>query len=152
MEFYILIVFDSLQLVEVGHPVLHVRVQVGVHSPDEPVPLAGDEGADTGVLTCLLNATTDEEAGVVDLGGRLPAQEHLAIAGRGGETDQGDDGVGGDDCREEKQEEQALNAPCGAQEACTDPVHVKSLPYILHPALDIGLSPGRFCQAGSAPP
>lgn len=99
MELHILVVFHGLQHVEVSDPALHVLIHVGVHGTDEAIPLGRNERADAGVVAGLLGAAADEEAGVVELGGGLPSEQDLVIAGCGGEADQGDNGVGGRGCQ-----------------------------------------------------
>ncbi len=94
MEFCALIVVHGLQHIVVSDPPLHILIRVGVHSTDEAIPLSGDERADTRVFAGLLGAATDEEAGAVDLGGGLPAEQDLSLAGGRCEADQGDRGVG----------------------------------------------------------
>ncbi|HID86565.1 MAG TPA: hypothetical protein EYP55_04195 [Anaerolineae bacterium] len=77
---------------------MHVLVEVAVSGPHEPIPLAGDKIADADVLAGLRRAAVQVEAGIVYFAGRLPLQEHLTVAGRGGEADQGDHRLGGDGC------------------------------------------------------
>ena len=74
---------------------MHVLVEVAVFSPDDAIPLAGNEVADANVLAGLRRTAMQEKAGVVYFTGRLPLQEHLTVAGGSGEADQSDGGVGG---------------------------------------------------------
>ena len=103
---------------------MYVLVKVAVVGADE-LPLAGNkrEGlttvgiyhTDTGVLAGFCQAAVHTKAGIVYFTGRLPLQEHLAVAGGGGEADQRDDGVCGHGCQVEEQEEeqQRPNVRCG---------------------------------------
>ncbi|MFQ5596140.1 MAG: hypothetical protein ACE5HA_18515 [Anaerolineae bacterium] len=95
MQLRALVIAQLFQLVVVSHSALHVLIHVGVDRANEAVPLGRYERADADVVAILLQTTPDEEAGAVDLGGGLPAQQDLSLAGGGCEADQGDGGVGG---------------------------------------------------------
>jgi len=93
---------------------LHILVEIAVFSPDNAIPLAGDEVADADVLAGLCRAAVQVKASVVNFTGRLPLQEHLAVAGGGGKADQRDDGVCGHNCQAKEQEEkQRPSVRCG---------------------------------------
>ena len=81
----------AFQLVIIDGAILHILVEIAVFSPDNAIPLAGDEVADADVLAGLCRAAVQVKAGVVYFTGCLPLQEHLAVAGGSGEADQSDD-------------------------------------------------------------
>lgn len=133
MQLAALIKFDRFQPVVVDHTPLNICILVSVHRPDQAIPLGRNERADPRVLAGLLQAALDEEAGVVDLGCRLPAEHDVIAGGCGGEADEGDGGVGNRERQLPKgeQKQQSLDQP-GHATTCLPLAANRCFRYLTH--------------------